>query len=379
MKKIIFVTGTRADYGKLKPLIRKIAGAKDMCVDIFVSGMHLLPAFGNTFEEVLKDRFEHVHVAHEILPSDSMSENLGRSILAFGKYIGKSPPDMIVVHGDRTDALAGAVTGALNNIRVAHIEGGEVTGTIDESIRHAISKFSHIHFVSNNEAQDRLVQLGERREDIFVIGSPDIDIMMSDELPALREAKERYDIAFDDFAILMFHPVTTEYDSLASHTDAILDALRRTGRNYIIIYPNNDCGAGIILDAYRKNEGHTKFKFYPSLRFEHFLTFLKNAEFIIGNSSTVVREAGIYGIPAIDIGTRQSGRYNIEEHTNIQHVDPDAEQILTAVRNVPKYRKTVNGKFGNGNSAKMFLEILESNAIWSRPLQKQFVDLKEIL
>ena len=189
MKKIMFVTGTRADYGKMKSLMKMLDQSSKFEVFVFVCGMHLLKTFGSTYEEVQKDNYKNIYVAYGLSESSDPSHNLGSTINCLSGYVSNIEPDMIVVHGDRMDALAGAVVGALHNVKVAHIEGGELSGTIDESIRHAISKFAHIHFVCTEEAKNRLIQLGEEKDRIFVIGSPDIDIMMSNTLPSLEEAK----------------------------------------------------------------------------------------------------------------------------------------------------------------------------------------------
>lgn len=373
MKKILFITGTRADYGKLKSLIRQVDEAKKFDAYIYVSGMHLLEVLGNTYEEVLKDGYQNVYVAYGLANTRRASYDLGDLICNLTGYVLKIQPDMIVVHGDRIDALAGAVVGALNNIRVAHIEGGELSGTIDESIRHAISKLAHLHLVCNEDAERRLIQLGENRDNIYIIGSPDIDVMLSSSLPTLKRAKERYDIPFDDYAILMYHPVTTEYDMLNKKIKCVVDAVLASKKNYIVIYPNNDLGYELILNEYRRLEPLSTFKVYPSLRFEYFLTLLKNAEFMIGNSSAGVRETSVYGIPSIDIGSRQHGRYLPDGKSNIQHVEEDLIQIGQAVRQIGEYRRK-SSRFGDGNSTKRFMELLSKHEIWDMKLQKRFVD-----
>lgn len=373
MKRILFITGTRADFGKIKSLISNIEKTDDMEAYVYVTGMHLLQQFGKTYDEVLKENYKNVYVAYGTMVTNSMSYNLGNTVTMLTGYVNNIQPDMIVVHGDRTDALAGAIVGAFNNIAVAHIEGGELSGTIDESTRHAISKFAHIHFVCNESAKMRLRQMGEEEERIFVIGSPDIDVMMSDALPSLGKAKERYEIEFERYGILMYHPVTTEYDSISEKVKCIVKALEKSGKNYIVIYPNNDMGSELIINEYTYLRNNSKIKMYPSLRFEYFLTLLKNADFIIGNSSAGVREACIYGIPTIDIGSRQQGRYSTEV-ANIQHVEHNVADILTAIRNIEKYR-IVGSHYGHGNSAQKFVEILSKDEIWDRELQKRFVDI----
>lgn len=373
-KKILFITGTRADYGKIKSLIQSVEASEEFEAYVFVSGMHILNTFGGTYKEVLKDHYKNTYVAFGLANTKSMSYDLGDTICNLSGYVRSVEPDMVVIHGDRIDALAGAVVGALNNIRVVHIEGGELSGTIDESIRHAISKFAHIHMVCNEEAKQRLIQLGEEQKHIHVIGSPDIDIMMSDKLPTLEEALTKYEIPFRDYGILMYHPVTTEYDVIGDKVRNLVDAALDSGKNFIAVYPNNDLGSEIIMHEYKRLEGNPRFRIFPSLRFEHFLTLLKNTEFMMGNSSAGVRETSVYGIPAIDIGSRQSGRYSLTECPNIQHVSEKRDEILEAIAGIEKYRIKTSA-FGDGNSTKRFMEILRQKEIWELKLQKQFVDL----
>lgn len=373
-KKILFITGTRADYGKIKSLIKKVEESSNFEAYIYVSGMHLLEVLGNTYEEVLKDGYKNIQIAYDQANTRVASYDLGNVICSLTGYVRKIKPDMIVIHGDRIDALAGAVVGALNNIRVAHIEGGEVSGTIDESIRHAISKFAHIHLVSNEEAKKRLVQLGENINDIFIIGSPDIDLMLSDNLPSIKDAKDRYGISFNNYGILMYHPVTTEFEHLGNNIKNVVDAIIQSGRDCIVIYPNNDLGYELILEEYKRFNDKKRFKLFPSLRFEYFLTLLKNADFIAGNSSAGIREAAVYGVPAIDVGNRQAGRYDTNKSPNIQHCSDNCYEILEAMSIIDEHR-IVSKMFGDGKSTEHFYEILCNEKIWNMELQKRFHEL----
>lgn len=373
-KRVLFLTGTRADYGKMKPLMKALNDRPDFKVFVFVCGMHLSETFGGTYGEVVKDNYSNTHVAYGLLQGHSTSVNLGGTISYLSGYVDSMRPDMIVVHGDRPEALAGAVVGALNNIIVAHVEGGELSGTIDESIRHAVSKFAHVHFVSTEEARSRLIQLGEEERRIYVIGSPDIDVMKSGALPPLKDVKEWYNVKFLKYGILTYHPVTTEYKVIGEHVKTVVDAVIKSKKNYVAIFPNNDLGSEVILNEFRRFDGNKRFRVFPSLRFEFFLTLLKYAEFVIGNSSAGIREAGIYGIPAIDIGTRQSGRYVLSQSKNIQHVDEDEREILDAISRVEDFRAP-SFAFGDGNSAKKFINIVEQPDFWKIELQKRFVTL----
>lgn len=373
-KRILFITGTRADYGKIKSIMKTMDRSDRYEVFIYVSGMHLLSQYGSTYREVLKDQYENVHVAFGQQHTGDMSYNLGVVLTNLAPYTAQVRPDMIVVHGDRIDALAGAITGALNNILVAHIEGGEISGTIDDSIRHAVSKFAHLHFVCNDEAKKRIIQLGESEKHIFVIGSPDIDIMLGNHLPSLDKAKAYYDITFEEYAIFMYHPVTTEVAQLGEHIQKVIEALRISRRNYIVIYPNNDLGTEIILENVQKLDEEEHFAVYPSLRFEYFLTLLRHAQFIIGNSSAGIRESGIYGVPAVDIGTRQEGRYDQNTLKNVQHVEESVKEITEAIRRTEEYAIRCHN-FGLGNSTEKFLQILDQEDVWTCEVQKKFVDL----
>lgn len=375
-KRVLFITGTRADYGKIKSLMKQMEQSGIYEVFIYVSGMHLLAKYGSTYREVLKDGYKNVYVAFGQPHTDNMSYNLGGILTSLSAYTAEIEPDMIIVHGDRIDALAGAVTGALNNILVAHIEGGEISGTIDDSIRHAVSKFAHLHFVCNEEAKKRIIQLGESEEHIYVIGSPDIDIMISEHLPSIKEVKEYYEIPFEKYGIFMYHPVTTETGLLKDHITETVEALKKSGKNFVVIYPNNDLGTEIIVDKLEELRGESSFRIYPSIRFEYFLTLLKHASVIVGNSSAGIRESGIYGIPAVDIGTRQNGRYDISVLKNIQHVEENSVQLLQALERLEDYRIPC-GSFGEGNSTGQFLKIIQEENIWDCGIQKKFVDLPD--
>lgn len=375
MKRILFITGTRADYGKIKPLLKRIEDDSEFKLLIFVSGMHLVEKLGGTYREILKDNYKNVYIDFSQSSTGIQSYDFGNTISDLTNYVRHMKPDMIVIHGDRTDALAGAIVGAFNNILVTHIEGGELSGTIDESIRHANSKLSHIHMVSNEAAKRRLLQLGEEENRIFVIGSPDIDVMLSDSLPSLDMAKERYEINFDKYGICIFHPVTTEVDILKKQVKNLVDGLIESQRNYIVVYPNNDLGSDIIINEYARLEDSEKFRIFPSLRFEYFLTLLKNADFMLGNSSAGIRETGIYGIPSIDIGSRQRGR-NTKDNANLQHIDCQVNSIIEAISHIEKYR-VICYQFGKGNSTEKFMKILKNESTWDISIQKVFIDMRK--
>lgn len=373
-KKIVFLTGTRADFGKLKSLIEVIHNQINFEVHIFVTGMHMSSKYGKTVNEIYKSGFKNIFefINHDSI--DNMDRTLAKTIDGFSLYIKEIEPDLIVVHGDRVEALAGAIVGSLNNILVAHIEGGEVSGTIDELIRHSVSKLSHIHMVANNKAKKRLIQMGELEQSVFVIGSPDLDIMFSDKLADLHFILGYYQIPFEKYAIAIFHPITTEIDYLEKYIIDFVDVLLESGKNYIVIYPNNDLGSDYILKSYKILEKNIKFKIFPSIRFEYFIVLLKHANFIIGNSSVGIREAPCFGVSSIDIGSRQLNR---AVGDTIIHSDYDKESIMQSIQKVCEVsiNNRSNYEFGDGKSNEKFLSILNDDKLWQIRQQKQFVDI----
>ncbi len=372
MKKILFLTGTRADFGKIKSLISILDNHKDFEVFVFVTGMHLQKEYGYTLIEIERCNFKSVYTFENHTHETTMDLTLAKTIEGLSSYSKQVNPDLIILHGDRVETLAGAIVGSLNNILVAHIEGGELSGTVDELIRHSVSKLSHIHFVSNDDAAKRLKQMGEIGSSIFTIGSPDIDIMFSDNLPNLSTVKKYYNINFEKYAIVMFHPVTTEVNQMQSYSENFVKSLLDESHNYVVIYPNNDLGSQFIINEYQKLKDNPRFRIFPSLRFEYFLTLLKNSQFIIGNSSAGIREAPYYGIPIINIGTRQQNRV---VQADIINVDYRFEAIQEALSVIDTHKIQMSDvDFGKGNSTELFLECLQKPAVWELNHQKQFRD-----
>jgi UDP-hydrolysing UDP-N-acetyl-D-glucosamine 2-epimerase len=372
LKKVLFLTGTRADFGKIKSLIQSLEKQQNFEVFVFVTGMHLQEIYGYTLIEIERCDFKNVFTFENHTHETTMDLTLAKTIEGLSEYCKTVQPDMIVVHGDRVETLAGAIVGSLNNTLVAHIEGGELSGTVDELIRHSVSKLSHIHFVSNKEAEKRLIQMGEIKQSIYTIGSPDIDIMFSDNLPDLEIVKKYYQIDFNRYALVMFHPVTTEISEMQQYAENLVTALLEDNHNYVVIFPNNDLGSRFILKQYDRLKDNERFRIFPSLRFEYFLTLLKNSQFIIGNSSAGIREAPYYGIPIINIGTRQQNRVI---NANIINTDYSQKGIKESLAMIDHHQTDQSkNDFGKGNSAQLFLDCLQKKEIWQLNHQKQFRD-----
>jgi UDP-N-acetylglucosamine 2-epimerase (hydrolysing) len=370
-KKILFLTSTRADFGKLKSLMHALDADPGFEVHVFITGMHILPKYGNTGIEVEKCGFKNIFKFINQRSNDSMGNILANTIQGLSNYVDLLKPDLMIIHGDRAEALAGAIVGAFSNILVGHIEGGEVSGTIDESIRHSVSKLAHLHFVANARAKQRLVQMGEREANVFVIGSPDTDLMTSEHLPELAATKDYYEISFESYGVFVFHPVTTSLHSLLQSLREISAALAASGKNFVAIYPNNDPGSDLIIEELEALRENPRFRVFPSIRFEAFLVLLKNAEFMIGNSSAGVREAPFYGIPSVNIGSRQNGRFSCE---TIIHCPEKEADIRAAIEKCAGSPRSVSEHFGNGTSRDLFLKIMKESALWDVNIQKYFVD-----
>lgn len=373
MKKVLFLTGTRADFGKLKSLIQKLEDSHLFDVSLFVTGMHMLSRYGMTAREVAKNNFSSVYKYINQNLNDSMDIILSKTVHGLSDYVKEIEPDLIVIHGDRVEALAGAIVGALNNILVAHIEGGEVSGTIDELIRHSVTKLSHIHFVSNEGAKNRLIQLGETPASIYIIGSPDLDIMSSSNLPSITKVRERYDIPFSTYSVFMYHPVTTEIEKLSENISNSVDALLESDENYVVVYPNNDNGSEMIINELKRLESNKRFRIFPSIRFEYFLTLLKNADMMIGNSSAGVREMPFYGKASVNIGSRQNNRSSAKSIINASESKKD---VLECIRLAKTKKCDMEMEFGEGNSNELFFKVLKKPEFWGTSKQKIFIDLK---
>ena len=372
---VCFLTGTRADFGKLKPLIVSGAEVDGIRVTVLVTGMHLMAKYGSTVIEVR--RLEPAVRIREFAnqdEGDTMDRVLARTVSGLSEVIDQDRPDLLVVHGDRVEALAGAAAGALRNVAVAHVEGGEVSGTIDGVLRHAISKLSHLHLVANDEAERRVLQLGEDPDTVWAIGSPDIDVMLSDSLPDLCEVRADYEIPFDDYALVILHGVTTEDEAAnAAVADALVDVLVERDGNAVVVHPNNDPGSDAILAAYGRLIRDERFRVFPSLRFEAFLTLLRHSQLLVGNSSAGIREAPIYGVPSVDIGSRQRGRAH---HHTIVHTGTTADEIRRGIETAAQLQRGEPSlRFGAGDSAQRFAELLASEEMWARGIDKVFRDL----
>ena len=370
-KRLLFVTGTRADFGKLEPLA---IAARDAGHDVafWVTGMHMMDKYGLTKLEVARTPGVTVHEFINQAEGDPQDLILANTVLGFSQFVAAHKPDLVIVHGDRIEALACALVAATNYIRSAHIEGGEVSGTIDEIFRHCNSKLASSHFVSSEDAKTRVMKMGEPAEAIHVIGSPELDFHSAPSGVTMDEVRARYDLPAGEFGIAVFHPVTSEADTMGRQARDLFGALDASGKPFVVIAPNNDPGSEdifAVLDALPKD----RFRILPSMRFAHFSELMKNAALMVGNSSAGVREAPFLGTPSLDVGTRQTNRANAPSLASAMASDTDAITAFLAREWGKRYDR--HDAFGRGDAAARFAAIVSDPAFWEAGLQKRFHDV----
>ena len=370
MKKLLFVTGTRADFGKLEPLA-VAARDQDFDVSFWVTGMHMMERYGLTKIEVQRVQGVGVSEFSNQYEGDPQDVILAKTVLGFSEFVRGHQPDLVIVHGDRIEALACAIVCATNYIRCAHVEGGEVSGTIDELFRHCNTKLAFCHFVSSHSAAERVARLGEPKESIYVIGSPELDFHSKPSGVSIEMVRDHYDIPFSDYGICTFHPVTSEQDTMAEQAANLFGTLDASGKNFVVILPNNDPGSDDIMAAIHKLPTD-RFRILPSMRFSHFSELMKNAACIVGNSSAGVREAPFLSIPSLDVGTRQNARAQSASITSARAEERD--RILAFLEQDWGKRYPANDDFGQGSASERFVEIMGQEAFWQAKLQKAFVD-----
>ncbi len=377
-RKITLTTGTRAEYGILRPVINDIKNSKKLELQLLVSGMHLSKKHGNTISEIKHDQFP-IHGKIKMMPktdsNHAMAIALGEGVIQFANIFKKLKPDINLVLCDRDESLASALAAYHMNIPNAHIHGGDKTlAGIDEYNRHAITKISNIHFAATKKSMNRILSMGELKKNVFLTGSPSIDEVANHKITSKTTLEKKYNLNFSGKEILLLqHPVTTQSEQSKIQIENTLKAISKLKNTTIAIAPNSDAGNLSIFKALEKYSKKYNFlNLFPSLPRNDYLGMLSNCHVLVGNSSSGIIEGGYFDISVVNIGIRQQNR---ESGKNIIHVKGNSvNEIYLAIKKSLMKRKNNSKKkniYGTGNASKKIVRILETISLNQSLIQKQ--------
>ena len=381
-RKVCVITGTRAEYGLLYWLMKEIQSDKDLQLQLIVTGMHLSSEFGLTYKEIEKN-FKIDKKVEMLLSSDTVlgiSKSMGLAQISFSEAYEELAPDILIVLGDRYEIFSAVSSAMISRIPIAHISGGEVTeGVIDEAIRHAITKMSHLHFVSTEEYKNRVIQLGEHPNRVFNLGAIGIDNINKLKLFSKNEFVKSIDFSLNKKNILVtFHPVTLEKSTSKEQFQELLNSIDELeDTNIIFTKSNSDIDGRVInqmIDEYVSRNNNTVS--FVSMGQVRYLSALKFVDAVVGNSSSGLTEAPIFGIGTINIGDRQKGRINL---SSVINCNPTKESISNAFNALysERYQKAlsiVKSPYGNGGTSKKIKNIVK-NFDLNNILKKSFYDV----
>lgn len=365
---ILAVTGIRSEYDIMSSVFKAIVRNPKLELQLYVTGAHLSETHGNTIQEVYNDGFIIADEVESLLNSDKASgriKGLAIQLQGLVQTVSRLKPDLLLVLGDREEAMTAALVGAYMNIPIAHVGGGDrVIGNVDDQIRHAVTKLSHLHFATNFESAERIIKLGEQAFRVFNTGNPGLDRLLEVPIIEMSELSSRVGISLkkdEPFVIMLQHVISSEIDQAYTQIKASLEAVKELGIKTIIIHPNSDAGSQQLVRAIRE---------YETLPFVHvakniprleFVNLIRNASCLLGNSSAGILEAPYLKLPVINVGNRQRGRMHAE---NVQFLDHDKDAIVTALRLAifdAEYREMVSAcsnPYGDGSSSERIAGIL---------------------
>ncbi|RMZ49954.1 UDP-N-acetylglucosamine 2-epimerase (hydrolyzing) [Flavobacteriaceae bacterium PRS1] len=378
MRKVFVLVERRADYSRYKPILEKLKADPFFETYLVVTGICLLDIHGKDINYIENDGFKINATIPMFDPAAEdngaeMVRSMSRVLTGVVDELEKAKPDVVLSGFDIGGNFAVTIAAAHMNIPVAHIQGGEVTGSIDESIRHAMSKFSHIHFPATEDARNRLIKIGENPEDIYVVGCPSIDVLVNTPYIDKKSLEKKYDLDFSKpFVIMIQHPVTTEAKSSLDQIKETIAVIKRMDIQAIVLLPNNDAGHSKIIDEIKKSG----INWYPSLSTNDFVNLYRNAWALVGNSSSGIHETSTFKIPAVNIGNRQKGR---ERAANVIDVPNNADAIEQGLKKAlfdeefRSFVKTIKNPYGIGDSAEKIVKILKEVSLEGK-IQKVFYE-----
>lgn len=365
--KVMAFTGTRADYPRVKKVLEKIKLNKKFELKIVVSGTHVLKEYGNTYKEIIKDGFK-IYKKFNIYDSNydtlyGATKAISNCTKGFAKILKDYNPDVVLITVDRIETLGATIPASIMNFPIAHIQGGEVTGTIDENIRHAVTKLSHIHLVANDDAKKRIIKLGEHKKYVFNVGCPYIDLIKSTKIISKERLFNKFKLDINKKTIILIqHAVTTEYGESKNQILKTIDALKKLDYNkYQIfsIYSNADPGSKEIIKQIKK----AKFNLVKNIVSGDFINLMKYSNLLIGNSSCGIREAPSFKLPVINIGSRQNRRLRAKNVIDVDHKVNKIKNALDYALNNKKFKKVlkkVKNPYGDGKASDRIVSILKN-------------------
>ena len=373
MRKVLYISGTRADYGLMREAL--LAINKRSKLEIAATGMHLMPEFGETIKEIKKDGFK-IHRIDAVYKDDSRESSacfIGRFIQLLTEKVKKIKPDMILVLGDRAEMLGGAIVGAYSGIPVVHIHGGDLSFTVDEFIRHAITKLSHFHFPATKKSAARIIKMGEDPWRVSVVGAPGLDGILNTRLFSKRETAKKYKLDLASPVLLLVqHPAEGDKEQIKE----TMEAIKEKGFQTVVIYPNADAGGREMIKTIEQYRKYPFIQIHKSLSRKNYLSLMNAASVMIGNSSSGIIESSAFHLPVINIGSRQKGRERAE---NVIDAGYDREQIKKAIQKAlydkkfgEKVKKCRN-PYGNGKAGIKIGALLSKIKIDNKLLQKQII------
>ena len=370
-RKVCVIITTRGNYAKMKGVMKEIQNTPELELQLILAGGVILDRYGLAGEALVNGEFQIDRKIHFMVEGENpvaMSKSSGMAVIEFSTAFENLQPDVVIVIADRFECLSIAMAAGYMNIPMAHVEGGEVSGSIDESVRHAITKLSHLHFPATLDAAERIKKLGEDPQAIFQVGCTSLDIIANLDLQnisIMMDLQKRSGVGpvidlNQTYLLVLQHPVTTEYDQNLTHINETIKAVDRLRINTIWIWPNIDAGSDGIskgIRMFRENYHPNYVHFFKSLPIEYYAPLLSNAACIVGNSSSGVREASFLGVPATNIGTRQAGR---ERSINVIDVKYDQEEIVDAIQTqLENGRYEPDHTYGNGSACKKMVAVLK--------------------
>jgi UDP-hydrolysing UDP-N-acetyl-D-glucosamine 2-epimerase len=373
---IAALTGSRGEWGYIRPVLRLIEQDEQLDYAILATNMHLLPEFGMSVHEIERDGFEvaeRLFMTFDGYTSATMTKSLACLLLELPTVLARLKPDVLLLAGDRGEQLMGAVAGLHLGIAVAHIQAGELSGNVDGIVRHSITKLAHIHFAANEEFAQRVRKLGEHDFRIHVTGAPLVDELVKDVVTSREELENRYRLNSKEPMILAVqHPVTEEESAAGEQVAETIHALIEIGWPTIFIYPNADAGSELIR-AQLNTLKRPNIRFFRNLPRQDYLAFMKRATVMVGNSSSGIMEAPTFGTPAVNIGRRQNGR---PQAANVINVGYSRQQIASAIREAtrPEFAaraKQARNPYGDGRASERIVKVLKEVEINQRLLNKE--------